>query len=245
MKIILLLNFFILTKSKFKMNQINKYISTTSNIYKPKTINQQKYLQAIENDNTKLVIVNGPAGTGKTLFACISAIELLKNNNIDKIILTRPLVSVEEEIGYLPGNINQKMDPWTKPILDIFSEYYDKLDIEKMIYNNILEIIPLGLMRGRTFKNSYIIADEMQNSTPNQMKMITTRIGENSKMIITGDLNQSDLKEKNGLDDLITRYETYNNLDELNNLIQLIKLENTDIERSKIVKTIMNIYDST
>ena len=233
-----------MVKGKFKMNQLNKYISTTSNIYKPKTINQQKYLKAIENDNTKLVIVNGPAGTGKTLFACISAIELLKNNNIDKIILTRPLVSVEEEIGFLPGNINQKMDPWTKPILDIFSEYYNRLDIEKMIYNNILEIIPLGLMRGRTFKKSYIIADEMQNSTPNQMKMITTRIGEDSKMIITGDLNQSDLKDKNGLDDLITKYETYNNLDEINDLIQIIKLENTDIERSKIVKTIMNIYDS-
>lgn len=226
------------------MNQINKYISTTSNIYKPKTMNQQKYLQAIENENTKLVIANGPAGTGKTLFACISAIELLKNNNIDKIILTRPLVSVEEEIGFLPGNINQKMDPWTKPIIDIFSEYYNRLDIEKMIYNNILEIIPLGLMRGRTFKNSYIIADEMQNSTPNQMKMITTRIGEDSKMIITGDLNQSDLKDKNGLDDLITKYESYRNTNDLNDLIQIIKLENTDIERSKIVKTIMNIYDT-
>ena len=226
------------------MNELNKYISTTSNIYKPKTINQQKYLQAIENENTKLVIVNGPAGTGKTLFACISAIELLKNNNIDKIILTRPLVSVEEEIGFLPGNINQKMDPWTKPIIDIFSEYYKKIEIEQMIYNNILEIIPLGLMRGRTFKNSYIIADEMQNSTPNQMKMITTRIGEDSKMIITGDLNQSDLKDKNGLDDLITKYNTYINSDKLNDLIQIIKLENTDIERSKIVKTIMNIYNT-
>jgi phosphate starvation-inducible PhoH-like protein len=244
MKVILLLNLFIFAKGKIRMNQINKYISTTSNIYKPKTINQKKYLEAIENENTKLVIANGPAGTGKTLFACISAIELLKNNNIDKIILTRPLVSVEEEIGFLPGNINQKMDPWTKPIIDIFSEYYNRLDIEKMIYNNILEIIPLGLMRGRTFKNSYIIADEMQNSTPNQMKMITTRIGEDSKMIITGDLNQSDLKDKNGLDDLITKYENYNNSNELNDLIQIIKLENTDIERSKIVKTIMNIYDT-
>ena len=244
MKVILLLNLFILVKGKFKMNELNKYISTTSNIYKPKTINQQKYLQAIENENTKLVIVNGPAGTGKTLFACISAIELLKNNNIDKIILTRPLVSVEEEIGFLPGNINQKMDPWTKPIIDIFSEYYKKIEIEQMIYNNILEIIPLGLMRGRTFKNSYIIADEMQNSTPNQMKMITTRIGEDSKMIITGDLNQSDLKDKNGLDDLITKYNTYINSDKLNDLIQIIKLENTDIERSKIVKTIMNIYNT-
>ena len=136
------------------------------------------------------------------------------------------------------------MDPWTKPIIDIFSEYYKKIEIEQMIYNNILEIIPLGLMRGRTFKNSYIIADEMQNSTPNQMKMITTRIGENSKMIITGDLNQSDLKDKNGLDDLITKYKIYNNSVELNDLIQIIKLENTDIERSKIVKTIMNIYDT-
>ena len=112
-----------------------------------------------------------------------------------------------------------------------------------MIYNNILEIIPLGLMRGRTFKNSYIIADEMQKSTPNQMKMITTRIGENSKMIITGDLNQSDLQEKNGLYDLINKYEVYNNNNnELDELIQFIKLENTDIERSQIVKTIMNIY---
>jgi phosphate starvation-inducible PhoH-like protein len=232
-----------LVKGKNKMNQINKYISTTSRtIYKPKTINQQNYLKAIENENTKLVIVNGPAGTGKTLFACISAIELLKNNNVNKIILTRPLVSVEEEIGFLPGNINQKMDPWTKPILDIFSEYYKAPEIENMIYNNILEIIPLGLMRGRTFKNSYIIADEMQNSTPNQMKMITTRIGDNSKMIITGDLNQSDLQEKNGLYDLINKYEVYNNNNELDELIQFIKLENTDIERSQIVKTIMNIY---
>ena len=243
MKLFLLLNFFMLVKGKNKMNQINKYISTTSRtIYKPKTINQQNYLKAIENENTKLVIVNGPAGTGKTLFACISAIELLKNNNVNKIILTRPLVSVEEEIGFLPGNINQKMDPWTKPILDIFSEYYKAPEIENMIYNNILEIIPLGLMRGRTFKNSYIIADEMQNSTPNQMKMITTRIGDNSKMIITGDLNQSDLQEKNGLYDLINKYEVYNNNNELDELIQFIKLENTDIERSQIVKTIMNIY---
>ena len=243
MKIFVLLNLFILAKGKNKMNQINKYISTISkSTYKPKTINQQKYLQAIENENTKLVIVNGPAGTGKTLFACINAIELLKNNNIDKIILTRPLVSVEEEIGFLPGNINEKMDPWTKPIIDIFSEYYKKSEIDQMVYNNVVEIIPLGFMRGRTFKNSYIIADEMQNSTPNQMKMITTRIGENSKMIITGDLNQSDLKEKNGLDDLIKKYQTYSNMNEIDDLIKFIKLENTDIERSQIVKTIMNIY---
>ena len=240
MKLLFLLNVLILTKGK--MNKLNKYMSTYSNIYKPKTINQQKYLQAIENENTKLLIAHGPAGTGKTLFACVSAIELLKNNNIDKVVLTRPLISVEEEIGFLPGNINQKMDPWTKPILDIFSEYYKRQEIDQMIYNNIIEIVPLGFMRGRTFKNSYIIADEMQNSTPNQMKMITTRIGDNSKMIITGDLNQSDLQEKNGLDDLIQKYEKYNTDSQVDDLIQIIKLENNDIERSQIVKMLMNIY---
>jgi len=240
MKFLFLFNVLILTKGK--INQLNKYISTYSNIYKPKTINQQKYLQAIENENIKLVVVNGPPGTGKSLFACVRAIELLKNNNINKIILTRPLVSVEEEIGFLPGNINQKMDPWTKPIIDIFSEYYKMPEIDQMIYNNIIEIIPLGLMRGRTFKNSYIIADEMQNSTPNQMKMITTRIGDNSKMIITGDLNQSDLKEKNGLDDLITKYNNYVVNNKLDDIIKIINLNNTDIERSQIVKILTNIY---
>ena len=134
------------------------------------------------------------------------------------------------------------MDPWTKPIIDIFSEYYKISEIDQMIYNNIIEIIPLGLMRGRTFKNSYIIADEMQNSTPNQMKMITTRIGENSKMVITGDLNQSDLKEQNGLDDLIKKYNNYIINNKLDDIIKIINLNNTDIERSQIVKILTNIY---
>jgi phosphate starvation-inducible PhoH-like protein len=215
---------------------MKEYIST--HIYKPKTINQQKYLTAIDNDEHKLIIVHGPAGTGKTLFACVNAIEYLKNNIVEKIVLTRPVVSVEEEIGYLPGNINQKMDPWTRPLFDIFLEYYKKQDIDRMIENQIIEIIPLGYMRGRTFKNSYIIADEMQNSTPNQFKMITTRLGDNSRMVVTGDLKQSDLRENNGLTDFLNRSQ-FKNLNE----ISIIKLEQTDVERSNIVKTVLGIYE--
>jgi len=215
---------------------MKEYMST--HIYKPKTINQQKYLTAIDNDEHKLIIVHGPAGTGKTLFACVNAIEYLKNNIVNKIVLTRPVVSVEEEIGYLPGNINQKMDPWTRPLFDIFLEYYKKQDIDKMIENQIIEIIPLGYMRGRTFKNSYIIADEMQNSTPNQFKMITTRLGDNSRMVVTGDLKQSDLRENNGLTDFLNRSQ-FKNLNE----ISIIKLEQDDVERSSIVKTVLGIYE--
>jgi phosphate starvation-inducible PhoH-like protein len=215
---------------------MKEYMST--HIYKPKTINQQKYLTAIDNDEHKLIIVHGPAGTGKTLFACVNAIEYLKNNIVNKIILTRPVVSVEEEIGYLPGNINQKMDPWTRPLFDIFLEYYKKQDIDRMIENQIIEIIPLGYMRGRTFKNSYIIADEMQNSTPNQFKMITTRLGDNSRMVVTGDLKQSDLRENNGLTDFLDRSQ-FKNLNE----ISIIKLEQDDVERSSIVKTVLGIYE--
>ncbi len=152
--------------------------------------------------------------------------------------MTRPVVSVEEEIGYLPGNINQKLDPWTRPLFDIFLEYYKKQDIDRMIENQIIEIIPLGYMRGRTFKNSYIIADEMQNSTPNQFKMITTRLGDNSRMVVTGDLKQSDLRENNGLTDFLDRSQ-FKNLNE----ISIIKLEQDDVERSSIVKTVLGIYE--
>ena len=232
----LFINMVCIVLGKQKKTIMKEYMS--SHIYKPKTINQQKYLTAIDNEENKLIIVHGPAGTGKTLFACVNAIEYLKNNIVEKIVLTRPVVSVEEEIGYLPGNINQKMDPWTRPLFDIFLEYYKKQDIDRMIENQIIEIIPLGYMRGRTFKNSYIIADEMQNSSPNQFKMITTRLGCNSRMVVTGDLKQSDLKENNGLTDFLNRCK-FKNLNE----ISIIKLEQTDVERSNIVKTVLGIYE--
>ena len=209
-------------------------------LYIPKTINQEKYVNYLNNDETKIVISTGPAGCGKTLFACQKAIIDLKSEKINKIIITRPVVSVDEEIGFLPGSIIKKMDPWTKPIFDIFLDFCSKSELDVMLMNGKIEICPLAFMRGRTFKHSIIIADEMQNSSPNQMKMLTTRLGDNCRMIITGDLQQTDFIKENGLYDFVNRLKKFN---ESLDLIQSIQLDNTDIERSIIVKKVIEIYE--
>ena len=185
-----------------------------------------------------MVFAVGPAGTGKTMLACYAAIQGLNDDSYKKIILTRPAVSVEEDIGYLPGTLEEKMDPWTRPIMDIFAEFYDQSQIASMIKDKIIEICPLAYMRGRTFKNAFIIADEMQNSTPNQMKMLLTRMGDNSKMVITGDLMQHDRKyNDNGLRDIYERIK-----DKSYKRIECVTFEHGDIERSQIVKDILEIY---
>lgn len=218
-------------------------------IYYPKTKNQIKYVDQLSNENNTIIIALGPAGTGKTLFACSEAIKQLKFGMVDKIIITRPLVTVEEDLGFLPGNINKKMDPWTRPIFDIFLEVFSQREIDVMIINNIIEISPLAYMRGRTFKNAFIIADEMQNSSPNQMMMLTTRIGLNSKMVITGDLKQTDKGNNSGLSDFVNRFELYKKYDinaqkdvSDNKNIEVIYLGKSDIERNPIVKKIIDIY---
>lgn len=224
--------------------------------YSPKTENQKKYVEFLQNQEKNLIVAIGPAGCGKTLFACSQAIENLKQGKSQKIILTRPMISVEEEdVGFLPGNMISKMDPWTRPMFDIFSEYYSKTEIQEMIRNGIIEICPLAYMRGRTFHKSFIIADEMQNSTPTQMLMLATRIGMDSKMVIMGDLQQSDRKisfspktnkkneESNGLMDFLQKYnkrvehETYG--------MSVIELQGEDIMRSKIVSQIIQMYQSS
>jgi phosphate starvation-inducible PhoH-like protein len=226
----------------FKMDlYMKKSKGTQVPIYIPKTNNQEEYVKHLNNDNTKIIISTGPAGCGKTLFACQKAVIDLKSERINKIIITRPVVSVDEEIGFLPGNLIKKMDPWTKPIFDIFLEYYSKGELDLMLMNGKIEICPLAFMRGRTFKHSIIIADEMQNSSPNQMKMLTTRLGENTRMIITGDLQQTDLLKENGLYDFVNRIKKVN---DTSSLIKLINLDNSDIERSEIVKKVIEIYDS-
>jgi phosphate starvation-inducible PhoH-like protein len=219
------------------------------NTYLPKTYNQGLYVDYLNNKNNDLIFAIGPAGSGKTMFACITAIELLRKNNIQKIIITRPVVPVEEDIGFLPGSIVKKMDPWTRPIFDLFLEYYSQNEINTMINNGVIEISPLAYMRGRTFKNAFIIADEMQNSSPNQMMMLTTRIGTDSRMVITGDLAQSDKLYDNGLRDFITKYNYYDkNMNQTlslcnNNSIKIIELNNSDIMRSVIVEKVLHIYD--
>jgi phosphate starvation-inducible PhoH-like protein len=209
------------------------------NLYNPKGINQRNLVKCLDDTGAKIVISLGPAGTGKTLFSCQKAITQLKSEQINKIIITRPVVTVEEEIGFLPGNIIKKMDPWTKPIFDIFLEYYSKAELDLMLNNGKIEICPLAFMRGRTFKNSIILADEMQNSSPVQMKMLSTRIGVDSRLIITGDLNQSDIPKENGLYDFVSKVERYNNTE----MIKIIRFDSGDVERSEIVKKVIEIYN--
>jgi phosphate starvation-inducible PhoH-like protein len=210
--------------------------------YQPRTDNQIKYVDHLLNPNISIVGGFGPAGCGKTLFACHAAVGSLKSGLIDKIVITRPLIAVdEEELGFLPGTIANKMDPWTRPIFDVLGEFYSVQQIQSMVDNGVIEISPLAYMRGRTFKRSFIIADEMQNSSPNQMLMMLTRIGEDSKLVITGDLKQSDRSGVNGLRDFIEKLRTSNND---NSLIEFIELDTVDIQRSPVVAHILNIYES-
>tara|TARA_B100001094_G_scaffold243975_1_gene240132 strand:+ start:295 stop:1146 length:852 start_codon:yes stop_codon:yes gene_type:complete len=221
---------------------------TFKNIFNPKTPKQKEYYDDINNDDLQLVIGSGPAGTGKTLFPTQHAAKLLQETTT-KIVLTRPLICVDEEIGYLPGGINEKMDPWIIPIFDILLEFFTQQQLDKFIGEKRIQIVPLAFMRGRTFKNTLIISDELQNTSINQMLMLLTRLGENSKIIITGDIHQSDNTE-NGLLDFIQRIEKkydrkYNsNFHEnlLNDNISLIEMSNNDVQRSEIINTILDIY---
>ena len=213
----------------------------------PKNNQQNKYDEFLKNPEINLIIGNGPAGTGKTLLACNSAIKQFENKKFKRIVITRPVISVEEDIGFLPGNINQKMNPWTIPMFDVFREHFTSNELKYLVSENILEIVPLGLMRGRTFKDAFIIADEMQNSSPTQMLMMLTRIGENSKMAITGDLEQSDIKTINGFDDLIRKLnhkydKNYHGM--LKDKISMVNFKKKDVVRSEIVSTILDLYSN-
>ena len=219
--------------------------------YKPKTLNQENYIECLNDDKTRIIFAIGPAVTGKTALACNIAIKEYELGKYNKIIITRPVVPVEEDIGFLPGTINKKMDPWIRPIFDVFLEFYSQKDLDNMLYNHIIEIAPLGFMRGRTFKNAFIIGDEMQNSSPNQMMMLTTRIGDGSKMVITGDLKQTDKSEQDsGLNHIINKFRIYREIEEkkynttsINYGIKLIMFEKNDIMRDPIIKKLLDIYE--
>jgi phosphate starvation-inducible PhoH-like protein len=200
--------------------------------------NQKLYLQKLYAEHTSIVLAIGPAGTGKTMLAVQYGVKLFQEGKVDRIVVTRPAVSVDEDLGFLPGDLNEKMAPWTRPIFDVLGEYYQTKEIAKMLEEGVIEISPLAYMRGRTFKNAYIVADEMQNATINQMKMLLTRLGEGSKMVVTGDLAQADRLSDNGLIDFCNLLEQKEYLEH----IDIIQFETKDIERHNAVKEVLAVY---
>ena len=204
---------------------------------KPRNPSQKKLLNYLKNPSYRIIIASGPAGTGKTLFSVEEGLRNFIAGNVEKIVFTRPSVSVDEKIGFLPGSLEDKMAPWIRPIFDIIHNYISPKNLEKLIDDKIFEICPLGFMRGRTFKNCWIVADEMQNSTISQMKMLLTRVGENSKLVITGDLEQNDLFVKNGLHDFLDRIRGRRS-----NSINSVEFDDKDIEREEVVKEVLDIY---
>jgi phosphate starvation-inducible PhoH-like protein len=206
----------------------------------PRTRNQERLVIALQDATQHIVVTVGPAGTGKTYLAMLAAVRALRQGECERIVLTRPAVSVEDEQhGFLPGSLIAKMEPWTRPLLDVLREYYRPQDIADMIEEQTIEIAPLGFMRGRTFKNSWIIADEMQNATPAQCKMLMTRIGAGSKIVITGDTDQADRQiADNGLADILTRLKKGGVQG-----ISLCEFESKDIQRHHLITHILRMYE--
>lgn len=205
----------------------------------PMNKHQEEYTKCLKVKSRKIVIACGPAGTGKTMFATEYGIRNFLLGTYNKLIFTRPTVSVEEDIGYLPGTLEDKMAPWVRPIYDILYQFMSTKEVQTLLEEKQIEIAPLGYMRGRTFKNCWIVADEMQNSTISQMKMMMTRLGENSRLIITGDLDQHDrVGEVNGLEDFLKRFQGKKSAS-----ISIYMFQKTDIQREKVVAEVLNIYD--
>jgi len=202
----------------------------------PRNTAQENYVEALLEK--RMVFAVGPAGTGKTLLAVLRAIKALREGEVSRIILTRPAVSVDEKHGFLPGDLNAKMEPWTRPIFDVFEEYYGLMETKKMLEEGTIEIAPLGFMRGRTFKHAYVIADEMQNATPDQTKMLLTRIGEGSSMVLTGDLRQHDRGfDKNGLKDFLERFAANRK-----SSMAVCTFGREHIERDELVAEVLDVY---
>jgi len=202
----------------------------------PRNLSQEHYVNALKDDTKAIVVATGPAGCGKTWLGSIAAIKAYNEGQCDKIVITRPNRAVDDkDIGFLPGDIFKKMMPWMLPIMDVFKEYYSPQQVEKMLEDEIIEVCPIAYIRGRTFKNAFVIVDEAQGTTKNSMLSILTRIGEGSKMVVTGDVRQSDIGSSNGLQDFINRFEG-------SDLISVIKFERKDVERSPVVSEVLRIY---
>ncbi|MFV0255472.1 MAG: PhoH family protein [Erysipelotrichaceae bacterium] len=203
----------------------------------PKTNNQKIFFNAMINNDVVFSI--GPAGTGKTYLAVAYAVSLLKKEEIKKIILTRPAVEAGESLGFLPGDLKEKVDPYLRPLYDALNDILGASKVEKYLQSNIIEIAPLAFMRGRTLENSFVILDEAQNTTGAQMKMFLTRLGFNSKMVINGDISQIDLP-RNITSGLVESIKVLKSIEE----IKIVRLQAVDVVRNPIVQKIIEAYQN-
>lgn len=229
----------------FILEEVNNFVDTGDDIIlngkggkiiKPKSLNQARIVEAVRQND--LVFALGPAGTGKTYVSVALAVRALKNKEVKKIILTRPAVEAGESLGFLPGDMKEKIDPYIRPIYDALGDMIEADKLKQYQENNIIEIAPLAYMRGRTLSNAFILLDEAQNTTPMQIKMFLTRMGQGSKMIITGDKTQIDLppKQKSGLIEAIEVLKNVKN-------ISFIELNSKDVTRHPLVREIIHAYD--
>jgi phosphate starvation-inducible PhoH-like protein len=205
-------------------------------ILAPKTVNQRRYLEAIERND--LVFGIGPAGTGKTYLAVAMAVSALINKQVSRIVLTRPAVEAGERLGFLPGTLQEKVDPYLRPLYDALYDRLESDKVEKLLERNVIEVAPIAFMRGRTLNDSFIILDEAQNSTPEQMKMVITRQGFNSKMVVNGDITQIDLPNA-------SRSGLINATDVLRGVegISFVHFDEKDVVRHTLVQRIVKAYE--
>ena len=212
-------------------------LKTPKTLVSPKGKNQQKYLEVISNK--ELVFGIGPAGTGKTYLAVAAAVNELITGKVEKVVVTRPAVEAGEKLGFLPGDLSQKVDPYLRPLYDALFQTLGFKETNKLIENNIIEIAPLAFMRGRTLNKSFIILDEGQNTTPEQMKMFLTRFGYGSKVIVTGDLTQIDLP-KDITSGLIHALDILRELKD----VGLVRFSSKDVARHSLVQKIVEAYEN-
>ena len=217
-------------------DQMNLFFQTKKRKILPRSQNQKKYFQLLNSKD--IVFAFGPAGTGKTFLAVAKAVASLQQGLVKKIILSRPAVEAGEKLGFLPGDLKEKVDPFLRPIYDALYEMMPYDQVEKKLANNTIEIAPIAFMRGRTLEDCYIILDEAQNTTKIQMKMFLTRLGKNSKMVIAGDNTQIDLISKNE-SGLIDASKKLKNIED----IGFIELDQRDVIRHEVVRKIINAYE--
>jgi phosphate starvation-inducible PhoH-like protein len=223
----------------------------------PKNASQGLFVALLQNASKKIVFASGPAGTGKTLLAVEQGIYGFITGLYERLVITRPTVTVDEDLGYLPGTLEEKMAPYLRPIFDILSPFFLAKEVQQLVEEKIIEIAPLGMMRGRTFKHCYVVADEMQNSTVAQMKMLLTRLGEGSRMVVLGDLEQQDNRgynkavfggggggggggeqNNNGLQDILQRIAV-----SLPPSMGQVRFGKGDVEREMVVQDVLDLYD--